>query len=141
MANTGLVPLKKNSIAGLSIKYPADDDDKLESKDLNSFNLGGIAEPRRPVWSTGNQTRRRKPNPKNRKPSGIVRDEDDDDDYHGYSKKKKQTGASSALPWFFNLMGPPGKCWTQFIVIAHQINTVGNQGLRGKTEGMESPGR
>jgi hypothetical protein len=115
MGQTGLVALKKSSVAGLRINYPLiehDDDSKLERQDLNSFNSGGIAEARRPVWPAAtNQTkRRRKPNPKNRKPSGIVRDEDDEEDHHQqhyYHKKKQSSG--SGLPWFFNLMGPPGK--------------------------------
>jgi Zn-finger nucleic acid-binding protein len=111
MGQTGLVALKKSSVTGLRINYPLieHDDGKLERQDLNSFNSGGIAEARRPVWpAANNQTKRRKPNSKNRKPSGIVRDEDDEEHHQQhYYHKKKQFGGSG-LPWFFNLMGPPG---------------------------------
>lgn len=131
MGRTGLVALKKSSVAGLRINYPliGRDDDKLERQDLNSFNLGGIAEARRPVWpAANNQTKRRKPNSKkNRKPSGIVRDEDDEEeDHHQHYYHKKKQSSGSGLPWFFNLMGPPGiKSKLIFIdgaVKAHQLN-------------------
>jgi hypothetical protein len=112
MGQTGLVALKKSSVTGLRINYPLiehDDDDKLERQDLNSFNLGGIAEARRPIWpAANNQTRRRKPNSKNRKPSGFVRDEDDEEDHHQHYYHKKKQSSGFGLPWFFNLMGPPG---------------------------------
>lgn len=122
MAKTGLVPLKKSNIAAglMSSSGDGDDDDSdntLQSssgrESISLFNLGGVAEARRRPGgpTTANQTRKRKPNLKNRKqkPIRIVQEDDDDDpdeDHRHYYVKKKQS--SAGLPWFFNLMGPPG---------------------------------
>lgn len=91
MAKTGLVPLKKNQNS-LTHLYRHTQEENLEQE--TSFNLGGVAEPRRPGLTRSNSTRRRKPN-RNRPTS------DGEPDIN----KKKQTGT---LPWFLNLVGPPG---------------------------------
>lgn len=125
MAKTGLVPLKKNQNI-LTHLYSQNQEENLEQE--TSFNLGGVAEPRRPGLTRSNSTRRRKPN-RNRPTSDGEPD----------TNKKKQTGT---LPWFLNLVGPPGnrlnnRC--KLIMTNWITNSI--QDLQAKTGEMGQPGQ
>lgn len=104
MAKTGLVPLPKKNVDTLPTTSSEEEDDTAEEPAQS--NLGGLAQARRPGWndwSVGNITQRTKPN-RNRKP--VYRDPDDDDEIQYIKRKQHKQG--SGLPWFFNLVGPPG---------------------------------
>lgn len=96
LAKTGFVALKKSKTSSY-IHYATNEDESEVNEDDRSFNLGGMAEARRPNQVGKNQTRTRKPNRKPR--PNLKKDEDED-------VKKKPNGG---IPWMFNLIGPPGK--------------------------------
>ena len=90
IAKTGFVSLPRKNLADFEME---DDDEQY------TFNLGGVAEPRRPDLSRNNVTTKRKPQ-RQRKPTYSI-----GEGGSGQTIKKKQT---AGLPWLFNLVGPPG---------------------------------
>lgn len=107
MAETGLVPLKRNDLSRLvTNQMNGHNENKGMNEEVNdriSHNLGGVAQARIPNWhaARSNQTNHRRKKP-NRMPTHSTSDENEEGNNN---VKKKQ---SPSLPWFLNLVGPPG---------------------------------
>ncbi len=138
MAKTGFVPLRRKNIETLKkleFENEVDTTNDGEKESVQS-NLGGVAQARRPNWtdlSVGNETEAetRKLN-RIRKPTQRV---PIDGEEVQHIKKKQSTG----IPWFLNLVGPPGNLI--LIIRLKNISIWRIKGHQETTEEMDFRGR